>query len=531
MKTLRLILSLLLPLVFGQLSAQLPSSYVDAHASSTQKAFKSQKVEAYSIWERIEHNCSEEMPSDLARAYAKVPKHSQGDLSSMVRGNLRISNQYIYPTEGQFIKSDFFQNKGGADFMACITGVRHTKADLLKDDFNYFEEVVRNLRYLREEQKYEYYLHGRAYNFRLLKSAADVDEVLEKPTQLGMMVSIEGMHSLSNYFYMNKGLFDSPDYEKVVLDNLNRLKGVKPLIDNTDEYVDFPILSINFENWFYDGICGKLARMDGNMERVFGAPKVIDQGLTPLGQKVIKQMINDKEGYRILADVSQMSLAGRQWYYNYLQSLRYMGDTVAILASNVGISGQSWSDELYLERESSNKSKDSYFNNYKGNLSRQDLQQINDSKGLIGLSLDPQTLMGGKFREIYKQTLNGSAEQRTATTKIIAANILHMVHVVQSPDIWDRITLSTNFDSAEEPFHLYRTARDYPRLVEELRAFFANPTDIYDLYSAEQIKQFMYGFTADELVEKITSKNSLNFMKRHLEQDEKKETNTANTNR
>lgn len=527
MKILPLILSFVLVFTLGQVTAQLPSSYVDIHASSTQKAFKSQKVEAYSLWERIEHDCGGEMPTELVRAYAKVPKHSQGDLSSMVRGNLRISNQYIYPAEGQFIKSDFFQEKGGADLMACITGVRHTKSDLLKEDFNYFEEVVRNLRYLNEEQKYEYYLHGRAYNFRLLKNAKDVDEVLENPTQLGMTISIEGMHSLSNYFYIEKGLFDTPDYEKEVLSNLDRLKGIKPLVDNTNEYVGFPILSINFENWFYDGLCGKLDRMDNSMKRVFGQTDGIDKGLTPLGQKVIKRMVDNKEGYRILVDVSQMSVSGRKWYYNYLQSLRYMGDTVAVLASNVGISGESWNDEVYLDEESS----DSYFSNYKGNLSREDLQHITDSKGLIGVSLDPEILMGDKLKEVYKQTLDGSAEQREATTKIIVANILRMVHVVQSPEVWDRISLSTNFDSAEEPFHLYRTARDYPRLVEDLRDFFNNPTAIYGLYSAEQVKQFMYGFTADELIEKITSKNSIDFMKRHLNQDKKQETNTANTDR
>lgn len=527
MKIFRLTLSLLFASFIGQTFAQVPSSYVDVHASSTQKAFKSQKVQAYSLWERIEHDCSDKIPNELARAYAKVPKHSQGDLVSMVQGNLRISNQYLYPTEGQFIKSSFFQEQGGADLMACITGVRYNKSDLMKNDFDYFEEIVRNLRYLNEEQKYDYHMSGRAYKFRLLKDVEDLNQVLEKPSELGMMVSIEGMHSLSNYFYINKGLFGTPDYEDEVLRNLDRLKGIIPLVDNTNEYVDFPILSINFENWFYDGICGKLERMGDNMKRAFADVENIDKGLTPLGQKVVKRMIDKNEGFRILVDVSQMSLAGRQWYYDQLQSMRYMGDTVAVLASNVGVCGESWSSEAYLEREGANKSRDLYFNHYKGNMSRQDLQQVNESKGLVGLSLDPEALMGGKFQEIYRQTLDGSAEQRTVTTKIVAANIFRIIHVVQSPDMWNRIALSTNFDSAEEPFHLYRTARDYPRLVEELREFFKNPTDIYDLYSAEQIKQFMYGFSADELIEKITTQNSLDFMKRHLQQSGTEETNTA----
>jgi hypothetical protein len=57
-------------------------------------------------------------------------------------------------------------------------------------------------------------------------------------------------------------------------------------------------------------------------------------------------------------------------------------------------------------------------------------------------------------------------------------------------------------------------------LYRDLLAFFENPRDIKGLYSVKEIKNFMYNYSAKEVVDKIMYKNAMRFLSKHLPQVE-----------
>lgn len=516
----------------AQSKQRLTIPLVDMHSFSTKKAYKSSanRNSNFSIWERIEHDCPSHIDAQALEAYKDVAKFSQGNLAALVKGNVSLSHQMIAPTEGQFLQNPSFPLGQRARHIACLTGIEYSEAQLLENNIDYFRDAVQHIRFLQEEVKYPYYWNGRQFQATLITSPDEIEEVMHNPTKIGLVVSLSGAHVLGDYIYIQSGLTKGSEYRRVVLENIERFKGVRPLEANTDSYLGTPIFSINLGNYFHDGITGKAHQLSSTQERIYGKQKSMHQGITPLGMDVIKALIdNSKGGRRILIDVSNMSLAARKTYYSYLHDLRYMNpdDIIPILATNVGISDASWTHESYTDNFDKINHQDKALNNRQANLSKEDLRHILESEGFISIALDKDRLMGERFKQRYGATKKGSADRRDVTIEAIAANICQVIFTLQDPKAWDMIAISSAYDGLTHSFELYDSAEEFSDLSQDLYEFFLQPRDIPGSFTADQIRSFMYDYDAKELVTKLMKDNSIEFLKKHLQPTQRQAINTA----
>ncbi len=106
---------------------------------------------------------------------------------------------------------------------------------------------------------------------------------------------------------------------------------------------------------------------------VFGAGKGVDAGMTALGEKVVKKLLDKNKGRRVLLDIKHMSLASRVWYYDYLKELREKGDTVAVFSSHSTVAGLSMQSKEFLDKDNKGKNKNSYLNRWTISLSDEDI--------------------------------------------------------------------------------------------------------------------------------------------------------------
>lgn len=513
-----LLCSFLLPeILFAQ---EKPLPLVDFHVYSTHKPFKSRAVLPYNIWEDIEHDCAQGLSEELQVAFANRWKQSQSNLVKMIRGGVTLSKQVIAPTEAQLYKNPAFGNASGADYFACITGEQHKRSYFVNSYVPYFNELVEHIRFLQKESEYNFYLNGRSFNSKVIYTVADVEEALNDPTVLGLLLSIEGGHSLAQFYSSeeNQHYLEQKQFQQEVLLNVARLKGLEPLQADTEEYLTIPIFSISFSNYFEDGICGKARLLSPEQEAVLGVQTSLGKGFSSTGKRVVQSLCDRKEGRRILIDVSGMSQKSRQWYYDYLRDQRYNKDTIPALASHVGISGLSWNDADYTDDYAKLMGQEDYFNNREANLARQDILKISESDGLIGIALDKAYLLGPEFQERYDRSISNSAERRDIAVEAIVANICRVIFTVQNIEAWDKICISSKFDGPSQPFDAYSDATKLHQLGDDLLAFFQNPRDIPGVFTAEQIELFMYNYEPEILVRKLLYENATRFIKQQLQE-------------
>jgi hypothetical protein len=491
-----------------------PIKMFDMGVYSTQKAFKSRKVKRHSMWERIENDCAldlEEIPIELTNAFVGISRRNQSSIYDLVKGNVKISNQIISPTERQFMHSPFLTPGSSSKIFGCLTGMSYREENFILNNVGYFDLVLANLSYLKEELQYNYHKNGRTYQSVLIRNKQDIRGVLNNPTQVGFLISIGGGHSLGNYLYIEQDQVETEEYQNIVLTNIKKLKGYVPLESSTNEYLDIPIFSINFGNYFNDGICGKTPRFSLNEEEAFKRPTTIGDEITDLGQKAIEELLNRKRGRRILIDVGGMSVYTRDWYYKYVKDLRYRKDSIPIIAGGVGISGLSQKDNAYGRDD-----KKELLSHQFTNLSRQDLIAVLQSRGLVAISLDKNKLMGKEFQRRYDETIVNSADRRRVAIEALVSNICKAIHMSNDIEAWNMLCISSQFDTHARNLDVFDSSSDMVTLYRDLLAFFKEPRDINGLYSVKEIQNFMYNLSPEEIVDKIMYKNALDFIERNL---------------
>lgn len=481
-----------------------------------QKVYLDVQQEDKDIWIRKEHDCEEEIPASLLAYYKHVPKYSQSNLQAMAAGGVRLAVMSITIPERPYFKNPALNSKNFSGVTRCLAGYQRSMQAYAAPNTLYYEELVHYLRFVESIDGDETVIAGRNYDFRFLKSTKQLQEVSGNPTSLGGLLHIYGGHCLGHSDYIESDKVGSEEFKAFVLTNLERLKGSRPLVEQSDEYLSVPVFYMTLASDFPNGFGGDIPFdwMDKEQADLFGEGNNAFRRLTNLGKDVVRLMLDEKVGRRILLDVNGLSIPARKWIYEEYNNMRYHGDTVPIIASGMPIHGEGWG---HVDMNNRRANLNRYQGIYEPYLSREDLRAIFDSRGLIGIPLDKNLLAtGNKFEAELAQQHPGSANYRKTVVKIIAAQMLRAVQVVQDREIWNYLSLSSSFDGLSRPFPGFEDARTLDDLRDGMLEFFQNPEDIFDLYTAKQVRQFMYDYEAATLVEKIFSRNAQEFVSRNF---------------
>jgi len=128
--------------------------------------------------------------------------------------------------------------------------------------------------------------------------------------------------------------------------------------------------------------------------------KPVGRGITRLGMEVIRESL--RKPNRILIDIKHMSLEARKQYYEILRN-EFASEKIPIIMSHGGVTGVSydkmpvvkckrccrWTKVEYYRPQGLDKTK---FNPWSINLYDEEIREIVNSEGLIGLELDARIL-------------------------------------------------------------------------------------------------------------------------------------------
>lgn len=495
------------------------NTFVDIHINGSTKPYNSRTSSMnYTIWEPIDHECGYERSSQVMQAAGrKLPKLSQSNFESLAKGGVRIGCISISPIERQLVNgSSFYNEKNKKATVSCVTGIVANQLFLRQREIDYFNDLVNNIQYLKRFENRPYRIGGFEYSYTLLKKKAEVDSIIANPDRIGLVLTVAGGHALGHSIYINEGITSLDEYNALVIQNVKRLKGLLPLSDNSDEFIQTPILWMSLCKSYENGLGGAANSMTKAQQSVFGKPNDLNEGPSDLGKEVLELLIS-KDGRRILVDIKHMSLKFRRFYYQTVERASILGEQIPIVCSHVGVSGLSWQGSLYKKKDDDSKNNNSYLNHWQQNLAEQDIKKIAASKGIIGITLD-KTVLGGQLAlSEIEATTPGTVQRRKACVKLFLANVLTVIDKVGTPAAWNVVAVGSDFDNMYEPLDPYPSAEYLPDLASDIQEFLERPEDIGSEFPAKKIKELMFNYTAAEITEKIMSLNAVEFIRRNLD--------------
>lgn len=379
---------------------------------------------------------------------------------------------------------------------------------------DYFQELLGHIVLLKKGDGQRYVAGNDTLRYDVISSADEFRAVLKDPKRMGIIVSIEGAHALGEG-PLTPELLDSPDYQLQVMEHLDVLKGIRPM-DRAGNFMPFPVTVMSLNHFMWNGLGGHAKTFGQAFGLLLPQTEGINTGPTPLGERVVARMLDRSAGRRILVDVKHMSVASRAWYYTQLDSLRAIGDTVPVVASHVGIAGASWSTIDNPKAQQFIKTSE-WLNQNDISLFDEDIKEIAMSHGILGLMLDKYRVGGTKGNAAVDESRMGSQERRKTYVHLLVLNMMEVVDVLQNEKAWDIISIGSDFDGMISAMETYDQGFQMPTLREDLLAYFEDPQDLWDVYPRRKVQRYMYGLTAEQIVDRVMGGNLVRFTERVLE--------------
>jgi microsomal dipeptidase-like Zn-dependent dipeptidase len=417
---------------------------------------------------------------------------SQCNLNQMKKGNVKIAIASLHPLERPF--TDPFLLKGILPYFSPLDGSFLKK--IYQNKISYYFLLKRELELFENNQQ----VHDQSFQF-----ANSFDDLSDDKTNI--ILSIEGGHSFIN--------INSNDVDEVGKDIIQNLKEFKKL--------NHRILFITLTHLAQAPLCTHSFGM--KMRLIFRDKSFFPKGngLTNWGKEFIREAMSSENGKRILIDIKHMSIKSRKEFYD-LRRLEF--PDAPIIASHMGIAGCSiykipihsviFRKRLLTIMKNRQRYKikyyklpgllNTYFNPSSINLYDEEIIEIINSRGLIGISLDKRIIgYGGgqkdffsfeEFNNFYKDFIeknrliktheeidinkedefdeeekysiydNGPTDPRHQFN-YICNNIVHIAKV-GGEKAWDCICIGSDFDGIIDAIDLIPTIEHYSYLEEAL---------------------------------------------------------------
>ncbi|MGB1217822.1 MAG: membrane dipeptidase, partial [Saprospiraceae bacterium] len=274
------------------------SPNADIHSHVCLKAFHSRHSLDYDNWDKVEHQCDGENVAGWMTGKSQgVPRYSQANLEANALGNVRVLGWSITPLEKQYDNVRILnKKKKGIETMSCIAGITYQDFHFYnKGDVDYFPILLENIEFVKYGQFKTRKINGVDWSYELIKSKKHLEEIINSENKIAGILNIEGANILGRSLIFDD-MSKTPEYETMVLDNLLRLKGAKPLYDFKEEVLEYPIFSMGINHFFYNGLGGQANPFKPIQNFVFKGGKATGDPITPLGKKVIQSMIDNTNG-------------------------------------------------------------------------------------------------------------------------------------------------------------------------------------------------------------------------------------------
>ncbi len=442
-------------------------SYIDLHCHPSLKPYgKSFKYiptkqnnlnsgRKNSIWHYSPPNFLERQVSKLLT----LTKFTQTDITTLAKANCDVVVISLYPFEKHFLKKRMLGFKFVADLLVNLAaGVSQKRIDYVRNHTSYYQDLNDEYNYLLQLNNFAQKIDGIDYTYRLVSNYQDIKnnrlQSSDKRKIISIVNSIEGAHAFET------GL--DKDKDAAIESN------VLSHIENVKQWQHRPVF-ITLAHHYYNEICGHARSIS-----IGAIKKTQDRGLntdiTPLGFKVIRKLLDNSQGKRILIDIKHMSTASRKSYYHLLDS-EYANEQIPIIVSHAAVNGKRSMDEpTTSDSENTKNFMDADINFYDS-----EIVKIAKSKGIFGIQLDERRIASRGAIARSKVYFPSKKRRLKRKSLLIWRQLEHCVLLINGANIscWNTLAIGSDFDGIINPMKGLWTSENM-KDVREYLIFHAN---------------------------------------------------------
>ena len=422
-----------------------------------------------------------------------IVKYRQSDFSAMGFGNTGIVCASLYP-----IERGFFNGKLGTGDVTDVilnfaTSVGKQRIDFVQSVTDYFPDLESEYKFLQELDGTVVRLADRdAYQYVIAKNFAHLESIVnqdvtdnKKANVIAVVVTIEGAHVFGcGIDPVNRPA--DPDY---VLGNIEKVKS---------SWVHKPLF-ITVAHHFYNELCGHAESLSGIVKMAADQSYKMNTGFTELGKNVVRALLDNSSGKRILVDIKHMSRASRLEYFKLLDD-EFKGEDIPVIVSHGAVMGNDKDRHFFLQAD---------INFYDDEIIR-----VAKTNGLFGLQLDERRIAARGDFELKKS--HGLERRKVLfhSATLVWRQIQHIAELLDSEGLfcWGIQSMGSDYDGVINPINGYWTAENYPTLADYLLM----QAHTYMNGDGKNLTQPFNKIDAEEIVSRVMGDNAYNFMSKYF---------------
>lgn len=392
------------------------------------------------------------------------------------------------------IEKGFFVNAIRNEFLRDLTanfatGVGKKRVDHIQAISDYYSDLKAELAFYEQLDGTLVKLPEGTFRYKIVASYKEIEQVLVEEsgiTTIAVLLSIEGLHVLQNDIRI------APKEENI-LQNLREIKQWK-----------VPPFFVTVAHHFWNHLCGHAKSFTNLVANNVDQKEGMDSGITPLGWKVLKLLVDENIGKRILIDIKHMNPKSRNELYQKMDTDPVFA-TLPIIISHGAANGLA----SYQHQLAGGSSVAHTLNAVDINFYNDELIRLAKSKGIIGLQLDERRVASKETLKSVKHSVVRSKIMHYRSA-LLWNQIQHIVEVLDAEGLfaWDCIVIGSDYDGIIDPLNGFWTAEEFPFLADFLERHAFNYLQNHEFtLQANQID-------ADEVVARVMSKNGLQFLER-----------------
>ncbi|PLX03592.1 MAG: hypothetical protein C0595_06460 [Marinilabiliales bacterium] len=514
------------------------------------------------MWEYIPVSpVCDELPKILKRQLDEMVKFSQTNLDNCKEGRVGVLFSSIYPVErGWFDENNITNILLGTELFTksaiCSSGFNEMLVNSLVNDItnnkkvNYFQDLSTEYYYLNSNQAKS---EDNNKTFFMANSFDEIEavELNNDNTNIALIFNIEGGHSLIDFTTykvarntpfrkVNKRKYSEyKRYKEQIFRNIDILKGEgekEIYIDGNAVNMHFnhTPLFITFAHHFWNLLCGHADSLNLGGDILLNQNRAKGRKFSRLGREVLHKLLErDDNKRRILIDIKHLSIRAREEFFKIWKNDYYSkGDSFPIISSHAAVNGrQSYGLRKRIEMENN------YFNDADINMFDKDIRIVFKSDGIIGLILNEVRLPGfqssiklkknkRKIRKLLKKDPDDSrieelkSENKQIYLQCLVTNMFHIVRTINEKRAWDIISIGSDFDGMIDTLDNYYSATNFINLKNDLNTFIDNCNNLLHIsIDNEEFKYLKFGYTTNEILDKIFHTNAIEFLRKYFHDD------------
>jgi microsomal dipeptidase-like Zn-dependent dipeptidase len=547
----------------------------DLHVHSGLKAFGAAghpDYEDFTIWDFFppQENAIRQLNLILRAAIKETAKASQANLDACVKANLRMPILSVYPIERQMFELDpqepfrrlfkfLLKGRQHSFLGSAITGYPLDRVEAIMEQvtndqdegYDYFVAYRQEVAYLFE-QTLTRSKNFPEYRFRMATDYAQLQEWLTHEQTIVGLVTVEGGHSFGHYLKRstNKKEWEALDTQEQKVLRSSMLRNISAVKSEAggQRAPFFVTFCHHFNNLlagharsFSDKSSLGLGIQSPGSRHLFNQEPGLNRGFTPLGREVLELFLNRYQGRRILIDTKHMSVATRQEFYRIIRRKREEeNDTIPIIHSHAAINGWQTLEQAHDKEDTAALDQGHFFSRWQINLTDEDILEMYDSDGLIGVVLHEGRMPGEglqrEVRQIKKKLQKAPPASRRRQLlerqlndlylKLIWSTIFHIIKVVhdgRAASGWKMIALGSDYDGVVEPINTFPEVASFQALRTELMAYLEEGKELFYAYNGEahplpaaEVRALQFGQSPEELLHGILFGNNNRFLRKYF---------------